>query len=241
MHMQAEFLKKLSQSVQNFVIEVEQSIGFEITVIPDIKQNGGGTTKQGKLATNISQYHVQLFVPTNGYFPNGGVRHEVLHAKRFLLDGVPKLALADHVELDNQLANRLTALDNALEHLVIVPVEISLHPERGEHWEIVLRDISLQLPEVPEEELRLAVFMHLTFIRHVLPKSPFADVLRRFAGDHNLLEGAEIFADQMLASLSNKEELVRQLFLTFPEIPKERSALEYIGRSSGRYQKPIPS
>lgn len=94
--MQTDYLYRLSESVQQFIIEVEKGAGVEIKVIPDIKQNGGGTTGQGKLAIDIDAQSIVLFAPTNGYFPDGAVRHEVLHVQRFHVEGVPKLALADN-------------------------------------------------------------------------------------------------------------------------------------------------
>lgn len=80
--MQPEYLDLLSESVQQFILEVEKGAGVEIKVIPHIKQNEGGTTGQGKLAININSQNIQLFAPTNGYFPDGAVRHEVLHVQK---------------------------------------------------------------------------------------------------------------------------------------------------------------
>lgn len=57
---------------------------------------------------------------------------------------------------------------------------------------------------------------------------------------HELLEFAEKFADNFLSLVASKEEMVRFLFLTFPEIPKSRAALEYVNSTTGTHQKPIP-
>lgn len=116
--MQAEFLHRLSKPVQDFIVDVEKHTGININVISQIKQNEGGTTGQGKLAVNIDTHRIQLFVPTNGYFPDGAVRHEILHVKRFHLDRVPKLALADTEKWDVYFSDALCSLDNAIEHLV---------------------------------------------------------------------------------------------------------------------------
>ena len=238
--MQPEYLARLSEPLQQFVLEVEEGAGVDIKVILDPNQNEGGTTGQGKLAANIKAQSIQLFAPTNGYFPDGAVRHEVLHVRRFHVEGIPKLALADSEELDNGYSDNLCALDNAIEHIVIVPVELQFHPERREHWEVVMRDICLGLPDVPEGERCLAFCIHWTFLRHVLPDSPSIEIARNFAKVHALLEMADHFADQFISVAANKEELVRLLFLTFPEIPKNRVALEYINSITGTYQKPIP-
>jgi hypothetical protein len=122
--MQTEYLALLSEPVQLFILEVEKGAGVDIKVIPDLKQNEGGATGQGKLAIVINAQSIQLFAPTNGYFPDGAVRHEVLHVQRFHVEGVPKLALADNEEWGKDFSDALGALDNAIEHLVIVPVEL---------------------------------------------------------------------------------------------------------------------
>jgi hypothetical protein len=238
--MQTEYIDLLSEPVQQFILEVENAAGVEIEVIPDLRQNEGGTTGQGKLAIVIKPQSIQLFTPTNGYFPDGSVRHEVLHVKRFHIEGVPKLALAENEEWDKNFSDALGYLDNAIEHVVIVPVELQFHPERLNHWEAVMREVCLGLHNVPEGERHLAVCLHWTFLRHVLPNSPSVDIARNFANEHALFEMAEHFAEQFIAVISSKEEIVSLLYRTFPEIPLNRAALEYINRITGTCQKPIP-
>lgn len=151
-HMQPEYLARLSEPVQQFILEVEEGAGVDIKVILDPNQNEGGTTGQGNLAVVIKAQSIQLFAPTNGYFPDGAVLHEVLHVRRFHVEGVPKLALADNEAWDKGFSDALGALDNAIEHIVIVPVELQFRPERRKHWEAVLRNVCSELPDVPEGE-----------------------------------------------------------------------------------------
>lgn len=238
--MQSKYLARLSKPVQQLVLEVEEGAGVDINVIPDPKQNEGGTTGLGNLAVVINAQSIQLFAPTNGYFPDGAVRHEVLHVRRFHVDRVPKLALADSEEWDKSFSDALGALDNAIEHVVIVPEELQFHSDRRKHWETLMQDVCLALPGVPEGERRVAVGLHWTFLRHVLPASPAVEIARSFARKHALLELADHFADRFKAVAASKEELVRLLFHTFPEIPKNRAALEYINSMTGTCQKPIP-
>lgn len=238
--MQLEYLARLSEPVQQFILEVEEGAGVDIKVFLDPNLNEGGTTGQGNLAVVIRDRSVQLFAPANGYFPDGAVRHEVLHVQRFHVEGVPKLALADNEKWDKGFSDALGALDNAIEHVIIVPVELQFHPERRKHWEVVMRNVCLGLPDVPEGERRLAVGLHWTFLRHVLPNSPSFEIAKQFAKEHALLEMADYFADRFISLAASKEELVRLLFLTFPEISRNRAALEYINSMTGTCQKPIP-
>lgn len=238
--MRPEYLDRLSDSVQKFIREVERQAGVEIEVLPSLKQNDRGPTGQGALEIVINAQNIQLFAPTNGYFPDGAVRHEILHVQRFHIEGVPKLALADEEEWDRGFSDAMGALDNAIEHVVIVPEELQFHPERREHWEAVMRSVCSRLPDVPESERRLAVCLHWTFLRHVLPDSPQIEIAKHFATEHGLLELADHFADQFLSAAASKEEMVRVLFQTFPEMPKSRAAFEYINSATGTRQTPIP-
>lgn len=42
--MQPEYFARLSEPVQQFILEVEEGAGVDIKVVPDPNQNEGGTT-----------------------------------------------------------------------------------------------------------------------------------------------------------------------------------------------------
>lgn len=238
--MQAEYLERLSDSVRQMVLQVEEGAGVEIGVILDPDQNEGGTSGQGKLAVNIQSQSVSLFAPTHDYFPDGAVRHEVLHVRRFHVEGVPKLVLADDAPWNGGLADALGALDNAIEHVVIVPEEIRLNPERREHWKAVMKRVCMDLPHVPEDKLFLAVCLHWVFLKHVLPDSLLVEFLKGFMDKRGLFAMADNFSERFLSVIDSKEEIVRLLFQTFPELPKSRAALEYVSSTRGTIQMRIP-
>lgn len=239
--MQPEYLARLGESVKQFIHDVEKASGIEIQVALDPNLNVGGATGKGKLAVDIKAQSIRILAPTNGYFPEGAVRHEVLHARRIHIENVPMLVLADNAEWDNNFSSALVALDNAIEHIVIVPEELQFHPERYAHWEAVMRGVCLGLPNVPEHEQQLALCLHWTFLQRVLPNSPSVEIARDFAKSHALSEMAHDFSERFMSAANSKEELVKLLFLTFQEIlPKNRAALEYIDNTKCTYQKPIP-
>lgn len=238
--MQCSYLDRLGAPVKDFVRELEQRANIDIQVLPDPRLNRGGPLGQGHLEVLVEERRNFIFAPTNGYFPDGAVRHELLHVKRFHVDGVPKLAAAAAARGSGGISpDALGHLDNAVEHIALVPLELRLHPERREHWEAVLHGVCSALPDVPRDELNLAVCMHWTFLRHVLPESKPAETARRFAVGRGLLEMADQFADRFLAA-DNKEAAVQLLFATFPEMDKDHAVLEYISSRTGTVQRPIP-
>lgn len=238
--MQPAHLDRLSIPVQDFVRELEQRANIDIQVHPDPRQDRGGSLRRGHLEVLVEERRNFIFAPTTGYFPDGAVRHELLHVKRFRLDRVPKLtAAAAKWGRGGISPDAMGHLDNAIEHIALVPWEIRLHPERREHWEAVLHGVCSALPDVPREELNLAMCMHWTFLRHVLPGSKPAETARPFAVERGLLEMADRFADQFLAA-DSKEAAVHVLFAAFPEMNKDLAALEYISSTAGSVQRPIP-
>lgn len=237
--MQPEYLARLAEPLRAFVGEIERKAAIDIAVVLDPRLNGGGPDGQGQLEVVIEAQRNLLCAPTNGYFPEGAVRHELLHLKRFHVDGVPKLVLADAEDWDQAFSDALGELDNAIEHVVIVPEELRFHPERLEHWEAVMRNVCAGLPSVPVGERPLAVCLHWTFLRCVLPQSPSVEVAKQFAEKHALFETADRLADLFQAVAPSKEKIVDLLCLSFPEIPKNRVALEYINSITGSRQERI--
>ncbi len=234
--MQPKYLHLLSDPVKQFVLEVEQECGMPIDVFEESWLNNTGPLGKGRLEVSIEPYRLRIFAPTNGYFPDGAVRHEVLHIHRFYVEGVPKLVLRNQARGNRDLAENFTAIDNALEHLVIIPQELQLHPERREHWEAMATEICHDLEEIPENARKLAVCMNWTFLSHVLPNSPQTSVMRDFALSQGLLISAEEFAARLLAAMDRKEEMLTVLSREFPEIERGGGEMEYVRRPG--YQGP---
>jgi hypothetical protein len=232
--MQPEFLARLDESVQAFTQKVEKEAGIEIVVVLDSHLNKGGPNGQGQLEVLIKSHRVELFALTNGYFPDGAVRHEVLHVQRFHVQGVPKLVLASEERWDKEFSEMLSALDNAIEHLAIVPLELERHPERKAHWEAVMHEVWSAFPCVPESERRLAACLHWTFQRSILLDSPQTEIAKKHLIKYGLTGIADNFADRLLSVMDRKERAIGLLFDEFPEKQRDRSALEYVNGSAVR-------
>lgn len=238
--MQANYLNQLSPAVQAFVEEVEAGAGLAIEVVPNAELNNGGPAGHGKLSIDIESQSIRLNVPTNGYFPDGAVRHEVLHAHRLHVAQVPRLAVAEDADWAPAFESGLTQVDNALEHLVIVPVELQHHPLRHEHWDAVMSQAwGQKLPQADALDRRIGACLHWTFLRHVTPTSPVLEIATSFLQTHNLTAEADAFADQLVPRLGNKVDVAHAFFDWFAEVPKTRVALEYVSSLTGTTQVPL--
>lgn len=201
--MQPEFLSQLSAHVRDLVEEVERASGVPIvvTVSPDATVSSFPCRDRG-----------EIFTPTPEALEDGSVVHEVLHLRRFLVDGVPRLVVPDDYEgerLDPQ--DGVTAHDNVFEHCVIVPEEIQRCPGRQEYWDQLMlrRWRELESPQMSEAARREASVVMWAFVRHVLPGSEILPVAAEILKRINYEALAEQFSAAVLPVLTNKEQAIQ--------------------------------
>lgn len=238
--MQQSYLDLLSKPVQDFVIEVEQSSGLPVDILPDARLNVCGPKNEGAYRIEVESGSILLRVPTNGYVSNGGLRHEMLHVKRFYVDKEPRLSLAEYVDWDPTNQRLITAIDNYLEHLIIVPIELTLHPERRAHWEQEIEK-SWILDGISSINRRILACLNWTFVRHVLKASSTSAIANKVINTHGLAVETEAFHKEMVPVLSDKLTLVRMFFDWFGELPRDRFAVEYLDGYTGSKLYPIPT
>jgi hypothetical protein len=234
--MQAEFLDRLSPEVRALVEALERASGVEVTVSIDAGRAGHGPEGKGILACNIEPQAVSLLTPTTDYFPDGAVVHELLHVRRLLVERVPRIS--DNVEFGAWhpgLGGYLTDLDNALEHLVIVPEELSLRPERVDHWGGVMATVwSGRLAQVKDaEDQRRWALLHWAFMRHVVPTSAAMAAAVSTLQRLGLTAEADEFYTRLVPKLGAKERAVRVCF-DHLRLPLGAATLEYLDCRTGK-------
>lgn len=239
--MQAHYLARLSPPVRAFVEEVEAVAGFAIDVVEDPARDDKGPDGAGSLSVEVEATWARIYAPTNGYFVDGAVRHEVLHVHRHHGNKVPRLVLAEEIPMEPEFENGLREVDNALEHLVIVPIELLHHPERRPHWEAVLANVwNKEIHKATELDRRIAACLHGSFMRHVLPDSPVMKVGLACQNAYGLRGEAENFADLALPLLGDKVALVKAFFDWFEELPRDWAELNYLNVVAGTTRQQIP-
>lgn len=199
------------------VDEAEAAMALEIEVTVDPAQAKGCPGEPDPLACQMSASFARVLVPTEGYFPAGSVLHELLHLRRVLVEGVPRLVVADTLpdELWSlRLVDTLVAQDNALEHLVIVPREVEVLPERRAYWEAkmvrIWSDLAAGMGSPADQ--REAALANWFFLRHVLPDSPSTAMAETVLANLGLMEAAEAAVAQMSPVLSDKVALTNAWF-----------------------------
>ena len=241
--MQQIYMDRLCPSVRRFVKEVETKSGVTIEVVTMPEQNIAGPEGKGGLRVEIEASHAKIFAPTNDYFPDGAVRHEALHVHRLHIEGVPRLALAEDVDWDPLFQKYLCQVDNCLEHLVIVPIELSLHPERRVHWE---KDMSrIWRIDITNESShlnrRIGACLNWAFLKLVLVDSPTLDYAENLMLSNAIMDEAESFCSHLELRHGDKLSIINMFFEWFIELDRKRVAIEYLNVYDGSRLSPIPN
>jgi hypothetical protein len=122
--MQAKYLSLLPQSIRTIVSEVETKCGCELLVNrnPDIH----ASAQFALSAPLVGQVEFNIEIKEETVEPDI-LAHETLHAHRYLVEGVPLLRFTRPIiewpgeSIANQFFFSDWAVDNAIEHLIIVP------------------------------------------------------------------------------------------------------------------------
>ncbi|MFM6895583.1 MAG: hypothetical protein ACKPJ5_18680 [Dolichospermum sp.] len=143
--MKTDYLNRCDGDVRALLQNVEQKLNVLIEFVGDDRLNTCGPTGHGMLKTRVEPLPPRIYFPTNGYFSNGAIWHELSHIRRALVDSVPFITCA---------ARGAEELDNAVEHLFIVPGEILKYPERVLHWDLTVQKLWTEMiPFVSVNEL----------------------------------------------------------------------------------------
>lgn len=233
--MQKEYLDRLAPDIRSLVEEIERACGVEVVVkvVPDRARNL--PDEPDPLACKVHPYGAELLIPGPDYFPDGSVLHELLHVRRFLVEGVPCLTDCGTYEPWNpHIRTSLTRQDNSIEHLIIVPEELLRRPERREHWERVMKRAWKELAGdgLDEVDRRQAALANWVFIQHVLPDSAVLPCARAVLDCLDLSDLAQRFCKALVPVLSNKEMAVR-VWCEHLAVPLEVASLEYLNTHDG--------
>ena len=239
--MQTEYLSRLSLDIRRLAEEVERASGVEVVVRVEPERARNLTGQSDPLACEVHPNGAELIIPTPDYFPDGSVLHELLHVRRFLVDGVPCLTDCESYEpWSPNIRSSLTYHDNCFEHLIIVPEELMRRPERREHWGRVMKRVwkGLAGEGLCEVDRRQAALANWCFIQHVLPDSEVLTCAQVTLDHFDLGDSALRFSDALIPVLSDKEMAVR-VWCEHLGVPLEMVSLEYINTHNGT-SKEVP-
>jgi hypothetical protein len=222
------YFDKVCVDVQALIREVEDAIGIEIDVALDPSID--------HLQCSPESRAPRILTPDPDYFPDGGVAHEVLHIKRFRVEGVPQIVDDDNfADWSPDLARGVLSLDNSLEHMVIVPLELAMRAQRRERWEQSMVRVwngGIQALPNHDDQCRQAM-VNWVFLKHVLPDSPIVRTAEALLAQLQARDRAQATLDEVLPSLGSKERATRACF-DHLQLERRAALFRYLERATGR-------
>lgn len=197
------------------------------------------TTKGGEPAAIMATHDgATIFLPTVEPLTAAAVFHELLHAQRLWVEGVPEIAITTDDENNWRLVGELEA---DLEHLVIIPRQIEAGFGEVERMQAGARRT---WSEYPWPETDHPWRRRYTCLMHWLSQDLFEDdeitaMMRKAITEEGLFREAELFRTKAMSLLERKEDLIA-CAVRFLKIPPTEVDLRYVDvRGRVSHRKPI--
>lgn len=229
--MQAEFRDQLPDNVRQLLAKLEDFAGFEITVQPNPTPLSTTDPNPNAPAISLSEQDATIFI-RNGVFQSEGIVHELLHAHRFWIEGVPQLVPVDNDEEHWKIASEV---ENALEHTVIVPREARYYPDPFAYWNYTSAALWDAFPtrySDPWARRKAALLGHLALAKLVTSEEVRA-AGRAVLEAAGLKQDAERFAARVLKRVIQQKPAALAVTVDLLGIPREEVGLLYLDPRKG--------
>ena len=213
--MDKKYLDRLREDTRNDVESIENLTGLEIIVEIDSSRVNESADVPDTMACDVDEYTAKLIIPSQEGFSDPSVVHELLHIRRLLVDGVPRIVICDNCDdWSPQQETGLAKLDNQIEHLIIVPEELQTRPTRKSYWRSAMNRALLRLEsgELPDHDVIQLVLIDWVFLHLVLDDSDLIDRAGNIIRQLDLAERAADYLETARSFLDSKEKLVRATF-----------------------------
>jgi hypothetical protein len=229
------YRNRLSSDIQQFVEEIEAAVGFEIMVEVRAPENEARQQGRRTLKCEVDPHGARIIIPEVDHFPETSVLHELLHIRRFLVEKVPRLIICDDYEPSSpEFEQALTGLDNSIEHLIIVPKELAMKPERESYWVRIMRRAldELRTDCLSVDDQKRMLLQHGVFVTTVLKDPQLAADFGCLVEHFSIPQRAAAILTAVQTAVHSKEQLAKA-FVTQLNLPCEAVCLEYIDSTNG--------
>jgi hypothetical protein len=217
--MESIYLDKLNGNNQSLVKEIEKYIGVEIIVEREPERKNMGCDME-----NIPK----ILTPVETDFRNSSVYHELLHIHRIWVQRIPLIVVCgEESSSDWERGDRLSRVDNNIEHFVIVPEEIKRFSKRKCYWEERIKIFLNKFDSLDSDQKEWNALINWAFIEHVLPDSDLKKDANRLVKKLDIADRANSFMQDIRSSINNKRRLV-QVFFKHLRQEDNRVCLKYL-------------
>lgn len=223
-------LSALPENVRALHHKIESFSGLPVDFRPVTMLSEIGITVGLSDGSNCDAARAYVTVDDrNGINPNA-VTHELLHIHRYWVDGVPALNAADE---SDQNIEFMTWLDNALEHLVIVPWEREFGYDPNPYWAKMMENFFVDLPSNLTHQVRRSCLMGWTITGYCEDPHARAIALSKLQS-FGLQREARFLLQNLLKQRRNKEKMVRASLVALKVPPSSARLVHYDVRNRRR-------
>jgi hypothetical protein len=220
--MDATLLREIPQPLRDVVAQIQSRSGIQITArpaTPDLLKQFPILAQLPLLDIWPEEERICIWYPDETLsLPD--LCHELIHARRNILESVPRMSPYSWAQ-DPEL---IYALENDLEHLFVIPEEISYFPSQGAKLE---ERYSIYLAQATPNAFNL--FRLWVVINNALPTSRrIRDLCRTALQESNLLDDAESFREEIEAAFPDKERLLAVVLRWFPNVKRDVCTQRYV-------------
>lgn len=226
--MEQTFLRRLNADIRRLVEEIEAFAGTEIEVRPAPAPTRPGEREPKAAVLIASEHRATLLCRTDQEPPPQAVLHELLHLQRYWVERVPQFVPA--ADPDGEKTKIAHEVENALEHLIIIPREAGYGFNPYPAWNERARANwgAYPWPAVTEAWARrkhgLLSYLTTSFLVTDAQLKRLAD--EALAAERLLLE-AQKFSQRITRVLTSKERCLSTA-VRFLRIPREDAAMAYL-------------
>jgi hypothetical protein len=207
-------LNGLSEDIMNVISNIQNTIGMEIEFSID------ESLRASRCEPGLDQ--VRVIFNSKSDITDVTLWHELEHLDRICCRSIPMIVECPNTyNMSLQTLMAINDFDNDIEHLSIVPIEISRYPNRSKFWE---NKYSKVLSSYLDNE---KCFRHALFIKHVLPNSDLVKRIDEVLVDRGLLQEAHNLVEKVVPLIDSKEHFLKT-YLNETKSQTNSICLEYL-------------
>lgn len=202
--MKLQFLAMLPGELQAIVQKAERVAECEIDVVP-----GEAVNEFDSLMFGVDRGVCIATIAYRGEcISRCALIHELLHLKRYWLDGAPLLRSTSR----HRYHSEAQMVEDFVEHLIIIPEERRFaEAESNAHWSLVMMEELAKLPSISSpssqadvDALRRSLLLQRAMMDIAVPALDHVRLYDRLR-DENLFEASTAFIDRLRNMLNDKE------------------------------------
>jgi hypothetical protein len=219
--MESSYLCRLPGHVQELVTKIESFASMAIEVAVDTRPVSDTDPNPDRLAAEVTERNATILLRAPESFPSEAVTHALLHIERYWNGRIPQI-----VPVADQTGSRFTitsAIENTLEHLVIVPRQERFGVDPYPYWARTSRENWSRYPwptmTSSDARRRNCLLGWLTAKYLTMDEALQADV-RACLRQERLLGEAERFSEKIMRTISTKPPHALSAVVRFLKIPE---------------------